>query len=148
MGLTAADRAREGKRWQIGKVRQILRKLKVEALRCPANMLHKVNLLEAELLALAGKMDEAICMYEQSIVHAHTSKFINEEALANEKAGLALLKCGKGHLSGPFLARARQLYGEWGAEGKVSELGEHISRLGKEFGEGFTSREGSSSLTT
>ena len=122
MGLMAAEKARQGKRRQLRVIRRQIRKLKPEVLRCPSNILHKVNLLEAELLALTGKIDEATCMYEQSISHAGKAQFVNEEALANEKAGLALTGFGKTRQALPFLIRACKLYGEWGAELKVSEM--------------------------
>jgi tetratricopeptide (TPR) repeat protein len=136
-GLTAAARVREGKRWQLRKLRRYIRLLTAEIGRCPENIQHKAKLLEAELLAVTGKMDEAVCLYEESIQYANKAQFVNEEALANEKAGNALAGIGKEDRAVLYLMKAFELYEAWGAEGKVAEMKAVMGKLNVKVTEGL-----------
>jgi len=84
--------------------------------------MNKIYLLEAEYLVLNGKLDIAIPMYQRSIELAAAEGFLHEQALANERAGMALRYCGDANDCFPFLKKAYDLYGRWGSTPKVEQL--------------------------
>lgn len=94
---------------------------------CPENVVHKAYLLKAEILAAEGRYDDAMCKYEQSISYARKYEFINEQALANEKAAHMLWKRQDSRVV-LFLREARDLYAIWGAQTKVTEMEDLIAK--------------------
>lgn len=103
--------------------RKALKKLKVLADLSPKTLAHKVCLLEAEFAALNGSMDRAYKQYNLAIVLAEEEGFLQDQALACERAFLAFR--GTKTVSSraqPYLARAIKLYAQWGAHSKVDEL--------------------------
>lgn len=93
----------------------------------PANYLHRVYLIEAELASASGGChNDALTKYEQAITLAKEQGLLQEQALACEKAGRALQTAT---MSGTraqeivkYLEQARSLYAEWGAQVKVHQL--------------------------
>ncbi len=97
-------------------------KLKRFAEHAPANYLHRLYLVEAEMATSAGRYDEAFVKYQQSIALAAQHKLIHEQALACERACYALQKWQRPMEAQEYLRRARSLYDEWGAKAKSDQL--------------------------
>jgi hypothetical protein len=83
--------------------------------------LHIVKLVEAELAVIDGNRECAMSKYYESIALAAEANFINVQALACERAALALRGFGDtSSAEAPkYFARALLLYKEWGAMAKV-----------------------------
>lgn len=120
-GVAAASEGRT-KRDKLKVARKKLAKLRKLGLQNPDNIWNKVCLLEAELEACYGRTDSAILMYDKAIQLAEKQGFLNEQALACEKAGLVLLEAGRFQDAGWYVTRARALYKKWGANTKVEQL--------------------------
>jgi PAS domain S-box-containing protein len=78
---------------------------------------------------LEGRDVDAMRLYEQAIRSARENSFIQNEALANELAGRFFLDRDLDTAGYAHLRNARACYALWGADGKVSQLEQHYSRL-------------------
>ncbi|MDX2232820.1 MAG: diguanylate cyclase [Leptolyngbyaceae cyanobacterium bins.349] len=99
-----------------------LKKLQTWAKYSPHNYVHKVALVEAEILQLQGQFEGAIAAYDRAITWAQAHQFIQEAAIANELAGKCLLAQNRPKLAQVYLQEARYLYRQWGAIAKVKHL--------------------------
>ncbi len=99
-----------------------LRKLRMYASHCPQNFQNKVYLVEAELAANAGRTDEALRKFQQSIDIASQEQLIHEQGLAFEGAGYALQHCGRFNEARDYFQQASTCYSSWGAQLKVDQL--------------------------
>ncbi|EFL52606.1 serine/threonine protein kinase [Solidesulfovibrio fructosivorans JJ]] len=101
-------------------------KLRLWAELCPANFRHKLLLAEAERLAgPAGDSPDLariIDTYDQAIDAALQSAFVQDAAMAAEKAGRFWLRRGKPHLAKAYFEQALSYYDRWGATGKGRHL--------------------------
>jgi predicted ATPase/signal transduction histidine kinase len=88
----------------------------------PANFQHKYELVEAEKARVLGENWQAGDLYDRSIQGAQAAGFTQQEALANERAGLFYLACGKEKIAWTYLNDAYYGYMRWGAVAKVREL--------------------------
>jgi len=92
--------------------------------------MNKLILLEAEITLQKSGIESALPLYERSIELAKNEGFVHEEALANERAGLALLHLNGEDLFGfSCLQRAINLYNSWGAHAKVAHLEKLFPKL-------------------
>ncbi|CAB9501498.1 expressed unknown protein [Seminavis robusta] len=116
---------------KIGLARNQLKVLRRSMVKdCPETVIHKVHLLDAEILASKRRHDDALCQYELSIKYAAKNGYINEEALANEMAGRMLERYGHQKPRAlVFYKQARDLYSSWGCEYKVTSMDEGMARL-------------------
>ena len=90
---------------------------------CPWNFAHKDRLLGAEIAyKLEEDLELAALAYDQAISLAGEHRFLHEEALACELAGLFHAEEVRPTLAADYLERARKHYGEWGALAKVDDL--------------------------
>lgn len=104
-------------------IKQNLKKLEFWAKHAPANHLHKVLLLEAEILnKIHNKPEEAIKKYIQAIETAKKNEFLHEEALANELLGKLYLSQHKTEKASEYLNDALYCYYMWGGDEKSSQL--------------------------
>jgi predicted ATPase/class 3 adenylate cyclase/predicted Ser/Thr protein kinase len=90
---------------------------------CPDNYAAKRYMVEAELARVTGNPSAASHLYDQAIDAAHESRFLQDEALANELA--ARFEMGRRPMSrvgAMYLRDARYAYELWGALRKVEEL--------------------------
>ena len=69
-----------------------------------------------------NEVDTALSKYRQSIEAAKKEAFLHEQALACERAGLALRKIGRENEALKFLVDAQSLYKSWGAKIKVEQM--------------------------
>ncbi|PTL78245.1 ATP-binding sensor histidine kinase [Vitiosangium sp. GDMCC 1.1324] len=96
---------------------------------CPENFRHKHQLVSAELARIEGRHLEAMKLYEQAIAGAHREEFLQDEALANERAGRYFCTAGSKRLADVYLRAALDGYTRWGAQAKVSALEEEFPDL-------------------
>ena len=76
----------------IEKIKRRQRQLQQWANSCPENFLHKSLLLSAEIARLEGEGWQAAELYDRAIEEAGRSGYLQEEALARERAGLFWLE--------------------------------------------------------
>ena len=100
---------------------------------CPDNHKHKLDLLEAERFWLLGNTTAAKKSYNIAIAGAKKQNFLNEEALASERAGMFYQAQGIDSLASHFMKRAFQIYREWGADAKLKDLQSRFYNLTKEI---------------
>ena len=105
------------------------KQMQVWANQCPENFLHKYLLVEAEIARIAGKVAEAMELYDRAIESAREQEFIQNEALANELAAKFWLAKGKEEFAKIYLTKAHYGYQLWGAFGKVKDLETKYSQL-------------------
>jgi len=83
------------------------------------NFQNKVYILEAEMFSFEGKAVDAKASYAAAITSSASSRFIHEQGLSCELAGLYYKKIGQHMAAWNFLLRAKQCYAEWGSQMKV-----------------------------
>ncbi|MEH2458510.1 AAA family ATPase [Nostoc sp.] len=96
---------------------------------CPANFLHKSQLVAAEIARIEGRDLEAMRLYEQSIASARKQKFVQYEALANELGAKFYLEREFELIAKAYLQAAKNAYVRWEAFAKVKHLEESYPQL-------------------
>lgn len=125
-GLTAATLSR-GDKQHVKRANKVLSQLQARKRFTGASYENKICLLEAEMLAASGaNHDVVLSKYQQSVEAAQREGFLQEQALAHEKAGRALLRLGDQQHAQDSLEAARLLYHQWGAVAKVRQINELI----------------------
>lgn len=89
---------------------------------CEANYAHKYHLMAAELAGVRGRDAEAREHYELAAELARRHEFLQEEALALERAALFYLARGNVRLAGHYMRDAHYTYGAWGSAAKCEWL--------------------------
>jgi hypothetical protein len=125
-GLTAA-KASSSSKTERRRTKLIIRKLKSYANLVPSNYLHRVFLVEAELLVScsnkAHDFQTAVKKYDLAINHARDEGFVHEQALACERKAYALTRRQNDRVgANDCLEQACSLFDEWGAKAKVDKL--------------------------
>lgn len=132
-GLVAVAQARAGihRRQNVQTARKELKQMAKWAADCPDNFLHKRNLLEAEIqsLGLRGRLfnRNPSTLYDKAIEQALQQGFVQEAALACERAGDYMHETANFSLAESYWGRSHALYLEWGATAKAMHL--HASKL-------------------
>jgi len=93
------------------------------------NFGHKLDLLKAEKFFSENETEAAASSYESAIRGAKKHCFINEEALACERAGMFHLHNGSMDEARKYLGMAKQLYSDWGAKRKVNDVGALLKEM-------------------
>mmetsp|Transcript_17635 Transcript_17635/g.22454 ORF Transcript_17635/g.22454 Transcript_17635/m.22454 type:complete len:238 (-) Transcript_17635:176-889(-) len=127
MAFALAQKTQE-KKWEKHGQRA-LQNMKKWAKHAPSNYLHKAMLLEAEHAAIQGKVSKTIKLYDIAISHAKQHGYIQEEALAYERAALFFNSLNRSDKSAWYFARSHQLYIDWGANAKANVLHAQFSSL-------------------
>ncbi|MEH2291942.1 AAA family ATPase [Nostoc sp.] len=96
---------------------------------CPANFLHKSQLVAAEIARIQGRDLEAMHLYEQSIASAREQGFVQYEALANELGAKFYLERKFELIAKTYLQAAKNAYVRWEAFAKVKHLEESYPQL-------------------
>ncbi|MDY7075516.1 MAG: PAS domain S-box protein [Chloroflexota bacterium] len=104
-------------------------KMKKWASHAPENFEHKYLLVEAEKSRLHGDFKPAIKLYDRAIALAGQNGFIQDEAIANERAANFFVSEGLEKIAGVYMQEARELYKRWGASLKVADLEREYSHL-------------------
>jgi signal transduction histidine kinase len=97
-------------------------KMKNWAVHAPINYQHKYELIEAEKARVLENHWQAMELYDQAIAGAKESKYIHEEALANELAAKFYLSFNKEKIAKTYLIDAYYCYANWGAKAKIEDL--------------------------
>ncbi len=103
--------------------------LQVWAQHCPENFANRHHLVLAELARIDQRQLEAIDFYDAAIRAAHDDGFVQNEALANERAALFFFARGSEKIAHTYLREARYAYLRWGAQGKVQQLDQRYPAL-------------------
>ena len=106
----------------LAKISENQKKMRLWANHAPANFLHKWHLVEAELARHQGKIVEANRAFDEAIRLAKKHEFMQEEALAQERAADHYLAQGIESVAVLYLLQALGIYRRWGALAKVREL--------------------------
>ncbi|NJR54840.1 MAG: GAF domain-containing protein [Acaryochloris sp. CRU_2_0] len=104
-------------------------KMKRWANSCPDNFLHKYQLVEAEKARVLGRKDQAMKWYDLAVKSAAKSGYIQEEAIANERAAEFYFEWGNEKIGQMYLADAYYGYVRWGAISKVKQLEERYPEV-------------------
>ena len=64
----------------------------------------------------------AISKFKESIAQANKQGVVNEEALANERFGIAMMEWDEVTQALEYFERAKSLYEQWGSPVKVTQL--------------------------
>ncbi|MEG4808951.1 AAA family ATPase [Microcoleus sp. F8-D3] len=99
------------------------------AIHGPMNYQHKYELVEAEKARVLGKIGKAMEYYDASIQGAREQGYIQEEALANERAAEFYFSRGREKIAEIYLTDAYYGYIRWGAKAKVQDLSEEYPEL-------------------
>jgi PAS domain S-box-containing protein len=99
-----------------------LRQLEVWARHCPENFENRAALVGAEIARIENREPDAMRLYEKAIRSSRTSGFVNNEALAYERASTFYRARGFDQFADTYLRNARACYAAWGADGKVRQL--------------------------
>jgi len=89
------------------------------------NCEHKLLLLQAESESMIDYNDDILKKYELAISTAAKNEYINEQAIASERAADFLLRNGDSRAS-HYYGKAHSLYLHWGAQGKTDHLCKNI----------------------
>ncbi|MBN3942602.1 AAA family ATPase [Nostoc sp. NMS9] len=96
---------------------------------CPANFLHKSQLVAAEIARIENRDLEAMRLYEQSIASAREQGFVQYEALAHELGAKFYLEQKFELIAKTYLQEAKNAYVRWEASAKVKHLEEYYPQL-------------------
>jgi PAS domain S-box-containing protein len=118
----AESASSEDREYHFARLTGHLEKLDTWATHCPENFANRAALVGAELARLEGRGPDAERLYEQAIRSARANGFVHNEALAYEVAARFYAARGLENIAELFLARARDGYRRWGADGKVRQL--------------------------
>jgi hypothetical protein len=125
VALARKETGRRQRASHLKRARVCLKKLKRWETKCPENFSNKVLLVEAELASFAGNVDAAIDKYKESIDVAGAEGFIQDQAIARERMGDAIMRrSGRCMEARECFEAARSLYDTWGAHAKVKQLDE------------------------
>ena len=130
ISVAVAERATDRTRAElIDQVKHRQEKLKRWAESCPDNFLHKSLLVEAEVARLEGEWRRAAEQYDRAIEEAGRSGYLQEEALARERAGVFWLEQERHKIAAVYLSEAHHGYQLWGASRKAHMLVDQHSGL-------------------
>ena len=86
------------------------------------NVVHYLDLLEAELAALDGKNDKAEEKYKLALAVSATNGLVQDKALSHELASAYFDKKGDEYWRNYHLGKCKECYTEWGATALVVRL--------------------------
>jgi PAS domain S-box-containing protein len=117
--VTAAERV-----LHLEPLAQHLRKLEIWAENCPDNFENRAALVGAEIARIESRDLDAMRLYEKAVHSSRTNGFVNNEALAYERASAFYRARGFDQFADTYMRNARACYATWGADGKVRQLDE------------------------
>jgi PAS domain S-box-containing protein len=89
---------------------------------CPDNFLDRATLLAAEIARLEGRDLDAQRHYDEAVRLARNFGAVQNESLANERAGQFYAQRDFGVIAEAYLRNAQSCYLSWGADGKARQL--------------------------
>ena len=123
-GLVSLSFARNGKDEErhVKNAQESIAKLKCFCDNAPQNYQNKVCFLEAELAVVEDNKLHATSQYQRAISLSNTHGFLNEEALALERAGIYYLELNYVTKANILLLRSYKCYETLGASSKTHQL--------------------------
>ncbi len=88
----------------------------------PMNYQHKHQLIEAERLQAVGDNKAAMDFYDEAIAGAKANNYLQDEAIAYERAAHFYRRWGKPKVAAGYMQEAYYCYAHWGAAAKVNDL--------------------------
>ncbi|MET7256083.1 AAA family ATPase [Dyadobacter fermentans] len=131
----ALHRADERNMAYIRSAKSLLKKLEKLAAMVPVNFAHRYYLLDAEVLGVQGKSDQATKRFDEAIVAARENGHTHEAALANELCGRYWMGKGQERAAKFYLHAAFDGYREWGCVLKERQLLEVFPEITGSAGE-------------
>mmetsp|Transcript_34308 Transcript_34308/g.45436 ORF Transcript_34308/g.45436 Transcript_34308/m.45436 type:complete len:227 (+) Transcript_34308:2-682(+) len=107
--------------WKIA-ANESIKLLKNNAAHAPSNFQHMLLLLQAESAFLAKNNGDAAIYYDGAIEIAAENGYVQDEALASERAGIFHLKRDNTSTASHYYGQAHNAYLKWGAKRKASHL--------------------------
>ena len=95
----------------------------------PMNFLHKYHLVEAEKARVLGDSLKAMELYDLAISGARDNNYIQEEAIAYEKATDFYLALGRTQIAEIYGKKTYWCYQQWGAQAKIKDLKQKYPKL-------------------
>src|SRR5690606_36557933 len=89
---------------------------------CPENFANRLALIGAEMARIDERHLDAQQLYEEAVRLARRDGFLQNQALACERAGTFYAERGLDTSASAYLRQARECYERWGASGKVRLL--------------------------
>ena len=126
--LARQTRSDESSAW-IERGQSVLTKMRCWSEHSLWNWENKMLLLEAESMLTMGDIDKAEPLYDSAIRSAHDHKFIHEEAIASELAGMFYYERGLRHKSYSCLLHSVDCYEKWGAHAVVRRVKNFIGGI-------------------
>ncbi len=111
---------------QAGNCRKTLENLVKERRSGHPNFENMICLIEAEMAAVRNDRVLALRKYRESIKAAQLAGFLNEQALACEKAGRVMMEWGDTSQAREYIVAARSLYQQRGAVAKVNQMDSYL----------------------
>uniref|UniRef100_A0A7S4SGN1 Uncharacterized protein n=1 Tax=Ditylum brightwellii TaxID=49249 RepID=A0A7S4SGN1_9STRA len=99
-----------------------MKEMEIYAAHGPSNYKHKLLLLQAESAFLYGEDNDAAKLYDSAIKAADDNGFIQDQAVACERAGIFHMKRGNTSTASHYYGQAHNAYLKLGAEKKASHL--------------------------
>ncbi|NJN66874.1 MAG: diguanylate cyclase [Chloroflexaceae bacterium] len=96
----------------------------------PSNVLHRYELVEAERCRLADEHGAAREHYDRAIALAQEQGYLQDEALACERAARFYLAKELHEIAAMYLHRAHYVYLRWGALAKVRDMETRYAQFG------------------
>lgn len=91
------------------------------------NYQHRYELMNAEYERLNNNFDQAVKSYTYAIRYARLHKYVNEEALIWERAGLFFKSQNQPEAAQFYFSNAYKAYSKWGAKAKLDQMKEEYS---------------------
>lgn len=127
MAAVMAARATGMRKKRLQTVRHSVKQLRRVAKGAPFNFLHYVCLLEAEMAALKGNVDNAKLSYRESINLAVKENYLHHLGMSYDRLAYTLRKHGEHREAIQCYVKARDAYMEWGAKIVVDQLTQTIT---------------------
>ncbi len=106
------------------RVRQAIARVQKRAEECPANTLHRLRVLEAELASLEERETDAVALYDEAITLARTAGLGGEYAFALQLAARHFGRRQHDRMATTYLLEARRVWQKWGAVAPAYGLGD------------------------
>ncbi|RLD74794.1 MAG: hypothetical protein DRJ10_16435, partial [Bacteroidetes bacterium] len=114
--------AREKDKKNLKKALKNQKKMRFWAKNCSANYQHKYDLVQAEIMRVKGRLNNARDLYDKAIFAAKKEKFSGDEAMSWQFASRFYLETGKEQLAEIYMQNAYACYHNWGALAVCSYL--------------------------
>lgn len=117
-----ASRSKEEQKQLLKVCRKNIRLIKELLPYSEINFSHRYELMNAEYHSLLNDFDEAIKAYTYAIRYARLHKYIQDEAITWERAGVFFKSQNQPEAAQFYITNAYKAYSKWGAKAKLLQL--------------------------